>query len=258
VSYLSRVAARAAGLAVAPPMHASIASSSPLVAHDQRLNIPEFAAAPPPAAEARSSGAAPGEGAQPGPFIRPWSERTHVEQEVIVTETLGEPKPGVSTLVTALQPARPSPAAAPPSAHSAPIEPRDSVSPAEKTGRPERTRRSQYVDDHPDPIERAFADANAWLRSPPSERRSNPRLEASTPRVPVAVRDLPARSAPAMNRSLERPSLTIGAINVEVVAPPALPGVSTMKAAVRREPSPRGRSSGAPFGARPGFGWRQR
>ena len=256
VSYLSRVAARAAGRAVAPPMHASIGSASPLVAHDQRLNIPEFAAAPPPLTQAGSSGAAPMEGAETAPSIRPLPERTRVEHEVIVSESILEAATVASTPASAPQPAGTSAPLL--SQRSSPIEPRDSVSPAEKTGRPEHARRSQYVDEHPDPIERAFAEANAWLRSPAAERRSNSRLEPTAPRAPAALREPPTRSAPAMNRSLERPSLTIGAIDVEVVAPPALPGVSTVKAAVRREPSPRGHSSGAPFGARPGFGWRQR
>jgi hypothetical protein len=238
-------------------MRASIASSSPLVAHDQRLNIPEFAAAPPPSMAASSPGMAPAEGVEPGPFGGRLLEPKRVAQEVIVTETF-RPAPGSPIATHAAQTTlEPSSAGVTPASfeRSSPSEARDVAARIEPTGKPERARRSHYVDEGPDPIERAFAEANAWLRSPPSERRA---LEAPPPRVAAAIREATARGVPALNRSLERPSLTIGAINVEVVAPPALPGVSAAKAVVRREAAPRGRSSGAPFGARPSFGWRQR
>jgi hypothetical protein len=187
-------------------------------------------------------------------------EPKRVAQEVIVTETF-RPAPGSPIASHAAQTTlEPSSAGIAPASfeRSSPSEPRDVAPRTEPTGKPERARRSQYVDEHPDPIEKAFAEANAWLRSSPSERRARSSLEAPPPRAAAAMREATARGVPALNRSLERPSLTIGAINVEVVAPPALPGVSAAKAVVRREASPRGRSSGAPFGTRPSFGWRQR
>jgi hypothetical protein len=258
VSYLSRVAARAAGPASVAQMPATLGSSSPLVAHDQRLNIPEFAAAPP----VIGATAAPPEGGVGAPALaEAATARSRIEQEVIVT---GAPAARAVEVASTT----PAAAAAGPIALSRtqPTDPRSSwvarfdapAPPADAAQQPERARRSHYVEGRRDSLETAFAEANAWLRSPPSERRAKQRMEATKPNNPVAGRDPSDFGAAPMIRYPDRPSLTIGTINVEVVPErPLVPGAAP-KTPPRREPMPRGRSAGMPFGARAAFGWRQR
>jgi hypothetical protein len=251
------------------PMTATIASSSPLVAHDQRLNIPGFAAAPPPV-DTSAPGGLPAESVGALPFARASAVLTHVEREVIVSESVrsapfegssrGSPT-GLTPFAAALPSAattssvmsspvtRSSPALEPSHPESKQLGTRSESRPtADASAEAERGPRSRYVNENPDPIERAFAAADAWLRSPRAERGPAPRLEATTRREPLSARQRP-----------ERPGLTIGSINVEVISAPAVPTMHPASVRERREFAHRTRSSGTSgFGPRSSFGWRQR
>ncbi len=266
MSYLGRVARRAATPGGAPRLTPSRGRDSPLARLDQRLNMPSFAAiadsvhiggvppsavddapteaeapsgAPPPVpagvvAPAPSIGARP---LGPGQVIRSSGTRD-------AAPSPGPFRAAPSTQVVSPPASRPDRGGSPAAEEAQPPEP---VAPARRSEEPVRADRadapppvrSRATAENHEPanpltpeVRSAFERLDAWLRSEPGARRTKGesaavRSEVDTAKVP-ASRERAARAtarpltAPRP-RAPEPPRLTIGRIEVEVVAPRPAP-----------------------------------
>jgi hypothetical protein len=271
------VAARATGESKTATLSATVASTSPLARHDQRLNLPGFAELAPVVGQVSQTGpqdAAAVSADAPSPVV------------VARTDALGDARQG------SRQPARLVPhegwenISAPSAigqqrrttvetravenrtfepelvARSPQLEPK--VPPARPpVTEPSMPRPAKVTTPLPDgsrlevrttPVEAALRDVNRWLHS--SRREPGTVRPSATMESAQRARSAAAAPAPALRRRAAGPRLTIGSIHVEVVSAPVPP--SRREEVAKRVPRTVSAPAATPAAFRPAFGWRQR